>query len=68
MPGRYAKNEVSSDFLAGIDSYVYRAPVSQVSVPAPGQPGATPGKPDQAAQPPVPIAMNDGGVKDATVQ
>src|SRR5215472_11037297 len=29
MPGRYAKNEVSSGFLGGINSYVYRAPVSQ---------------------------------------
>ena len=68
MPGRYAKNEVSSDFLGGIDSYVYRAPVSQVSVPASAEPGATTGKPAQTQQHPGPIAMNDGGVKDATVQ
>ncbi len=61
MPGRYAKNEVSSGFLGGIDSYVYRAPVSQVSVPASGDAQTTTGKPDQTTQHPVPMAMNDGG-------
>jgi len=69
MPGRYAKNEVSSSFLSGIDSYVYREPVSQVSVPASG--GAqttTTVKPDQTPQHPVPMAMNDGKVKDAAPQ
>jgi cellulose synthase operon protein C len=68
MPGRYAKNEVSSGFLGGIDSYVYRAPVSQISVPPSGDAQTTTGKPDQTTQHPVPVAMNDGGVKDATVQ
>ena len=68
MPGRYAKNEVSSDFLGGIDSYVYRAPVSQISVPASGDAQPTTGKPDQPTQHPVPMAMNDGGVKDASVR
>jgi hypothetical protein len=69
MPGRYAKNEVSSGFLGGIDSYVYREPVSQVSVPASGDAQTTTtGKPDQTPQHPVPMAMNDGGVKDATPQ
>jgi len=66
MPGRYAKNEVSSGLLGGIDSYVYREPVSQVSVPALGDAPATTPKPDQ--QHPVPMAMNEGGVKDASVQ
>jgi len=66
MPGRYAKNEVSSGLLGGIDSYVYRQPVSQVSVPALGDAPATTPKPDQ--QHPAPIAMNEGGVKDASVQ
>jgi tetratricopeptide (TPR) repeat protein len=67
MPGRYAKNEVSSGFLGGIESYVYRAPVSQVSVPASGDPQTT-GKPDQTTQHPVPMAMNDGGAKNASPQ
>jgi len=68
MPGRYAKNEVSSGLLDGIDSYVYREPVSQVSVPASGDAPATTGKPDQTMQRPVPMAMHEGGVKDASVQ
>src|SRR6185437_5208716 len=50
MPGRYAKKEESSGFLSGIDSYVYRAPVSQVSVPASGDTQTTTGKPDQTTQ------------------
>ena len=33
VPGRYAKNEMSSGFLGAIDSYVYRSPVSQVFGP-----------------------------------
>jgi len=68
MPGRYAKKEESSGFLSGIDSYVYRAPVSQVSVPASGDTQTTTGKPDQTTQRPVPIALNDGGVIHATPQ
>jgi tetratricopeptide (TPR) repeat protein len=68
MPGRYAKNEVSSDFLGGIDSYVYRAPVSQIAAPASGDAQPTAGKPDQTTQHPVPMAMNDGGVKDASAR
>jgi tetratricopeptide (TPR) repeat protein len=68
MPGRYAKNEVSSGLLSGIESYVYREPVSQVSVPASGDAPATTGKPGQTTKHPVPIAMNEGGVKDASVQ
>ena len=68
MPGRYAKKEESSGFLSGIDSYVYRAPVSQVSVPASGDAQPTIGKPDQTTQHQVPIALNDGGVKNGSLQ
>jgi cellulose synthase operon protein C len=68
MPGRYAKNEVSSDFLAGIDSYVYHAPVSQLSAPAPGDAQTTTGKPDETTQHPVPIAMNEGEGKHGSQQ
>jgi TolA-binding protein len=37
MPGRYAKNEVSSGFLAALDSYAYQTPASQVYGPTLGQ-------------------------------
>ena len=67
MPGRYAKKEVSSGFLGGIDSYVYRAPVSQVSLPLSADAGTTAGKPDQTTSP-VPMAVNDGVVKNASPQ
>jgi tetratricopeptide (TPR) repeat protein len=33
MPGRYAKNEVSSGFLGAIDTYEYRTPASQIYGP-----------------------------------
>jgi tetratricopeptide (TPR) repeat protein len=61
MPGRYAKKEESSGFLGGIDSYVYRAPASQVSVPASSDAQTTTGKPDQTTQHPVPMASKEGG-------
>ena len=28
MPGRYAKNEISSGYLGSIDSYAYRMPIA----------------------------------------
>jgi tetratricopeptide (TPR) repeat protein len=42
MPGRYAKNEMSSGFLGAIDSYAYRSPASQVSGETLGHVEATP--------------------------
>lgn len=33
VPGRYAKNEVSSGFLGAIDTYEYRTPASQIYGP-----------------------------------
>jgi tetratricopeptide (TPR) repeat protein len=33
MPGRYAKNEVSSGFLGAIDTYEYRTPASSIDGP-----------------------------------
>ena len=33
MPGRYAKNEMSSGFLGALDIYVYRTPASQIYGP-----------------------------------
>ena len=67
MPGRYAKNELSSDFLVAIDSYVYRTPVSQASAPASGD-AQTTGQPGQTTPHPTPMARNDGGVKHASLQ
>jgi hypothetical protein len=33
MPGRYAKAEISSGFLASIDRYAYRSPAAPDAVP-----------------------------------
>src|SRR5262249_7246258 len=57
MPGRYAKNEMSSGFIAAIDRYVYRSPLSQVSNPTVANAGTTPGQPEQTTQP----ASGNGG-------
>ncbi len=67
MPGRYAKHEMSSGFLASIDSYVYRTPLSQVSRPASDNAETKPAGPDQTIQPAA-VVVADGGVKDATRQ
>ncbi|HEY3175413.1 MAG TPA: tetratricopeptide repeat protein [Candidatus Polarisedimenticolia bacterium] len=45
MPARYAKHEVSSEFLSAIDTYVYQSPVSRASTTTP------PGEPNQATNP-----------------
>jgi tetratricopeptide (TPR) repeat protein len=71
MPGRYAKPEMSSGFLAAIDSYVYRSPLSQVSLPASGNAGTTPGAPDQTTHPapqPADKGADKGVVEHATAQ
>jgi tetratricopeptide (TPR) repeat protein len=67
MPGRYAKKEVSTGFFAGIDSYVYRTPVSQ-QPPGPtlrGAEAAIQGEPIETTQL-APVAGVDDGVKDAS--
>jgi cellulose synthase operon protein C len=51
MPGRYAKLETSSGFLAAIDTYVYRSPSSQVTVPADSKPDTTSTEPETPLQP-----------------
>jgi cellulose synthase operon protein C len=51
MPGRYAKPETSSGFLAALDSYVYRSPLSQVTAPATGNTETPPGEPEPPVQP-----------------
>jgi tetratricopeptide (TPR) repeat protein len=67
MPGRYAKQETSSGFLAAIDSYVYRSPVAQASVPPSGDADTTPAEPAQTT-PPAPMAEEDGVAQHANPQ
>jgi hypothetical protein len=67
MPGRYAKHEISSGFLASIDNYVYRTPLSQVSRPASDNAETKPAAPDQTTHP-APMAVNNREVKDASPQ
>jgi tetratricopeptide (TPR) repeat protein len=42
MPGRYAKNEMSSGFIGTIDHYVYRTPLAQAAIQAASNAGTTP--------------------------
>jgi tetratricopeptide (TPR) repeat protein len=51
VPGRYAKNEVSSGFIGAIDHYVYRSPLAQAASQTASNASTTPGKPDQTTQP-----------------
>jgi cellulose synthase operon protein C len=51
MPGRYAKPETSSGFLAAIDTYVYRSPSSQVTGSTTGNTDTTPAEPESTLQP-----------------
>jgi len=61
MPGRYARNEMSSGFLGAIDSYAYRSPVSQITGPALGDLEATPpGEPIRTTR--LEPVTADGGV------
>jgi tetratricopeptide (TPR) repeat protein len=113
VPGRYAKNEMSSGFIGTIDRYVYQSPLAQASIQAaaasnagptptnggtastnggtapnntsttPSNSGTTPSNTDQTTQPapgtnttpskpaaahPVPMAANQGAVKNANPQ
>jgi len=42
MPGRYAKNEMSSGFIGAIDHYVYQSPLAQAAIQAASSAGTTP--------------------------
>jgi tetratricopeptide (TPR) repeat protein len=68
MPGRYAKSEMSSGFIAAIDRYAYRSPLSQVSNTTAGNAGTTPGKPEQTAQPTPGNAGTTPGKPEQTTQ
>jgi heme-binding NEAT domain protein len=58
VPGRYAKNEMSSGFIGAIDRYVYQSPLAQAAIQAasnagttPANGGTTPSNTDQTTQP-----------------
>jgi tetratricopeptide (TPR) repeat protein len=42
VPGRYAKNEISSGFIGAIDQYVYQSPLAQAAIQAASNAGTTP--------------------------
>ncbi len=60
MPGRYAKSEASSGWIASIDEYAYRAPQAPAAAPAPiaQAPGVEPAQP-AAVEPAEPVAEVD---------
>ena len=63
VPGRYAKDEMSSDALGAIDRYVYRSPASQIYGPILESAEAPPrGEPAQTTHP-APMAVDDGVVE-----
>jgi hypothetical protein len=68
VPGRYAKNEISSDLLGAIDRYVYRFPACRVDGPTLGNADATPQ--DEPAETTLlaPVTVNEGVVEDASPQ
>jgi hypothetical protein len=74
VPGRYAKNEVSSGFIVAVDHYVYRSPLAQAAIQAaanantPPAPGAGPGNPDQTTQPAPGNGGTTPGKSDQTTQ
>jgi tetratricopeptide (TPR) repeat protein len=60
VPGRYAKNEMSTGFIGAIDRYVYQSPLAQAAIQAaaasnagttPSNTSTTPSNTDQTTQP-----------------
>jgi tetratricopeptide (TPR) repeat protein len=68
VPGRYAKNEMSHDFLGAIDSYVYRTPTSQIYGPTFDSADTTPLDEPAETTYLAPVAVDDGAVKHANPQ
>jgi tetratricopeptide (TPR) repeat protein len=66
MPGRYAKAEESSGFIAAIDEYAYRAPAAPVAEPAAAVATATggpaPDAPAPAAEAAEPVAPEGAAI------
>lgn len=54
MPGRYAKAEISSGFLASIDRYAYRVPSAPEATPGAVADGAAPNATGTSSQKPLP--------------
>ena len=65
MPGRYAKNEMNSDFLGAIESYAYQPPIPQFSGPEQADAESTQPAEPEPATPIAPIAKTDEVVDDA---
>ena len=65
MPGRYAKNEMSSGFLGSIEDYAYQSPASQVSDPALAEAEAAPSDEPIKTMQRQPITADGGVVEHA---
>jgi tetratricopeptide (TPR) repeat protein len=61
VPGRYAKDEMSSGFLLALDTYSYRSPLAMIAGPAPEGVGEEP----PGALGPAPMAADGRLVEDA---
>jgi tetratricopeptide (TPR) repeat protein len=61
MPGRYAKDEVSSGFLGAIETYAYRSPVQNLGPPVLEAETTPPGEPTPPTQPESIAARDEGG-------
>lgn len=66
MPGRYAKAEISSGFLASIDRYAYRSPAARDPASGAVADGATPSTPGASLQPIAEKTVSTGGGNNAT--
>jgi tetratricopeptide (TPR) repeat protein len=66
VPGRYAKQEINSELVGAIDSYVYRLPACRIDDPTLGNAGAT--RQDEPAETTLllPIHLDKGVVEDAS--
>ena len=72
MPGRYAKNEMSSGFIGAMDRYAYRSPLAppvtqtaSTTAATPATANATPGT-NAAASPSAASANSGGSTTDQT--
>jgi len=64
MPGRYAKQEMSTGFLGAPDGYMYRSPMLQASMSTTGNADITPDEPEQTTHQ-APMAADNGGTEYA---
>jgi tetratricopeptide (TPR) repeat protein len=66
MPGRYAKNEMSSGFEGAIETYAYRQPIQNVGPMLTDAVATT--TPDEPIRKPEPVATHDEKVDDENQQ